>query len=86
MNKKSPFPGYSLKQVSKMENKYFCLHFGGDFILENGEYLFTKSEAFKIYNKTLQDLLGIIEDGCEKDKKYALDLIAGLSVKSVRLH
>jgi hypothetical protein len=86
MNKnRSPYIGYTLEDVKSMEN-YFVLCFGGDFVLENDYYLFTKEEVSKIYKKMLKDLKGIAADGSEKDKKYALDLIGGLKILPMRLH
>lgn len=84
--KKSPYIGYTLEQVQEMENNFFVLQFGGDFVIQDGFYIFTKNEISKIYNNTLKDLTGVIEDGCEKDRKYALDLILGLAIKPMRLH
>ena len=86
MAKKTKYVGYSEEDVRKMENGYFILQFGGDFVFEDGFYLFTKSEINKLYNKTLKDLLGIIQNGSEKDRAYALDLIPGLVILPMRLH
>ena len=84
--RKSAYIGYSEKEVENMEQNYFCIQFGGDFICEDSYYLFTKSEAEKLYKVTLEDLVGIIESGEEKDRKYALDLIMGFLVRPMRLH
>lgn len=84
--KKSPYRGYTVEEVAKMENGYWNLQFGGDFIIEGDYFLFTKAEVSKLYKKYLKDLADIIEDGSEKDRKYALDLIATMSVKQMRLH
>ena len=84
--KKSPYIDYTLKDVAQMEGYYFVLQFGGDFVLEDTYYLFTKDEASKIYKKMLKDLVDIVADGSEKDKKYALDLIGGLVIRPMRLH
>ncbi len=83
---KSPYPGYSLEEVEEMEKHYFCLVMGGDFILEDNHYTFTRSEIVKLYNLVLKDLVGIVKKGNDKDRKYALDLIAGLTVQQMRLH
>jgi hypothetical protein len=69
-----------------MENGYFCLQFGGDFVFQDQYYIFTEREMIKLYNSTLKNLLGIIKDGDEKDRKFALDLIGGLIVRPMRLH
>jgi hypothetical protein len=84
--KKSPYIGYTIEEVNKMENGYFNLQFGGDFILDGEHFLFTKAEISRLYKKYLKDLTEIIEDGSEKDRKYALDLIATMTVKQMRLH
>jgi hypothetical protein len=69
-----------------MENTFYVLRFGGDFVIEDNSYLFTKTEIAKLYNKTLNNLLSVIEDGNEKDRKYAMDLAASLFVQPMRLH
>lgn len=84
--KKSSYVGYTEPEVYRMENNYFCIQFGGDFLAEDGVYLFTKSEASRAYKATLEDLLDIVETGSEKDRKYALELIANFVVRPMRLH
>jgi hypothetical protein len=80
------FLGYSEGEVRRIENNYYTMQFGGDFFIQDSCYLFTRSEVIRIYNKTLKDLIGIIEDGNEKDKKYALDLISKLIIQPMRFH
>lgn len=84
--KKSAYIGYTEQEVERMERNYYCVQFGGDFLCDGDFFLFTKIEVVKVYNNTLKDLVGIIRDGTEKDRKYALDLIAGLRVQQMRLH
>jgi hypothetical protein len=84
--KKSPYPGYSLREVSKMENAFFVIRFGGDFLFHDGHHVFTRTEADKLYYATLGDLLDVVEDGNEKDRRYALDLLGTTSIQPMRLH
>ena len=84
--KQSAYIGYSTEEVCKIENAFYCLQFGGDFLSEEGCYLFTRNEISKLYNKTLKDLVDIVYDGSQKDSKYALNLICGLIVRPMRLH
>lgn len=87
MGKKNlPFRGYTEKEVRRMENGYYCLVLGGDFVLQDKFYLFTEREISKLYEDTLENLLKIIEDGDEKDKQYAISLIPGLLIQPMRLH
>jgi hypothetical protein len=86
MTKKTAYIGYSEEDVRKMENGFFVLQLGGDFVFEDGFYLFTKNEINKLYSKTLKDILGIIKNGSEKDRAYALNLIPGLLILPMRLH
>lgn len=83
---RSAYLGYTEEEVNRMEQNYFVLQLGGDFVLEDNYYLFTKNEASRLYNSTLKNLMGLISDGSEKDKNFALDLIVGLAIKPVRLH
>jgi len=86
MAKKSHYVGYTDDEVRRMEAHYFCLVLGGDFVSEDRSYLFTKAEITKLHNNTLRNLIGIIEDGEEKDRNYALELIGTLNIKPMRLH
>jgi len=86
MAKKSPFRGYSEEEVNRMENGYYCLIMGGDFVLEQDFYLFTKTEASQLYKATLNDLLDLVDNGNMKDRKYAMNLIPTLMVSPMRLH
>lgn len=84
--KKYPYRGYTESEVFEMENGYFLLQFGGDFVLQDGIYLFTQKEVSKIYNDTLKRLVNVMNNGSKKDKKYATDLIGSLVIKKMRLH
>ena len=84
--KKSAFVHYSEKEVNRMERNYYCLQFGGDFLCEDNLFLFTKVEVARLYNDTLKDLAEIVQDGNEKDRNYALDLIATMQIKPMILH
>ena len=83
---KYPFVGYTQEEVKRMEENYFVLQLGGDFVLEDDYYLFTKGEVSKLHKNMLKKLNDIIKDGNEKDRNYALDLICGLAIKPMRLH
>jgi len=84
--KKSVYLEYSEKQVQKMEERFFVIQFGGDFVSQDDCFLFTKREAEIVFINTLNDMIGIIRDGNEKDRRYALDLILGMSIKPLRIH
>lgn len=86
MTNKNPYVAFTLKQVNSIEKNYFTLQFGGDFAHEDGSYLFTKKEVEKIYEKTINDLVGIIRNGNQKDKIYALDLILTTFILPARIH
>jgi len=83
---KSPYIGYNVDEVLRIESNFYTLEMGGDFVAEDQYHLFSKIEVIKIYNKTLKDLLGIIAEGTDKDRKYAIELIGKLVVKPMRLH
>jgi hypothetical protein len=82
----SPYRGYSIEEVSQMEESCFCVVLGGDFVQEDGIYLFTKKEADRLYKIYLKNLLSLIKTGEEKDRKYALDLLPGLAISQMRAH
>lgn len=83
---KSPYLGYTEEEVARMEAGYFTLRFGGDFMLEDNFYVFTKKEVSKLHKDTLRSLTKIVLDGNDKDRAYALELIAGLVIQPMRLH
>lgn len=84
--KKAPYKGYSIEEVSIMEKNCHCLVLGGDYVQEDGIYLFSKKESEKLYRVYLKNLLGIIKNGEEKDKRYALNLLPGLLTLPLRFH
>lgn len=84
--KKTSYIGYSEEDVTAMENYYFVLQFGNDFMNEDHSYFFTKKEVSKLYNRTLKNLMGVVNNGSDKDRKHAIKLIAGLVVSPMRLH
>lgn len=83
---KFPYPCYTKEEVDKMESGYYNLQMGGDFVIQDKFYLFTKSEMVRLYNSTLKDLIDITKNGSEKDRAYAIDLIGTLVIRPMRLH
>ena len=84
--KKSVFRGYTEQEVCKIERDTFTLQFGGDFVIQNDSYSFNEREVTKLYESTMNNLLSLIADGSEKDRKFAIDLIGGLFIVPMRLH
>jgi hypothetical protein len=85
-SKKSPYLGYSEEEVKRIESGHFVLNFGGDFVLQDNNYVFTKKEVSKIHRDILKKLLDILSNGSEKDRSYALDLMGGLVIQPMKLH
>jgi hypothetical protein len=83
--KNSPYKGYTVEEVSTMEKSCFCVVLGGDFVQEDGIYLFTKKEADRLYKIYLKNLLSLIKTGEEKDRTYALDLLPGLIIRPLKV-
>lgn len=84
--KKPSYVGYSEEDVAIMEAHYFVLQFGGDFMSKGGTFLFTKKEIAKLYKRTLKNLMGVIVNGSDKDKKHAMQLMSELTIQPMRLH
>jgi hypothetical protein len=84
--KKAPYKGYSVEEVSIMEKNCYCLVLGGDYVQEDGVYIFTKKECEKLFKVYQKNLLGLIKDGEGKDRQYALDLLPGLLISQMRVH
>lgn len=83
---KCPYMAYTLDEVLEMESSYFVIRFGGDFTLEDDHYTFGKPEATALYKKMFADLVDIARNGSVKDSKYALELMATMSIQPMRLH
>lgn len=81
-----PYKGYTEKELVHMEQNYYCLSLGGDFVMNNKFCTFTQKEMTKLYNQTLDRLVDLSTDNFEKDKKYAIDLIGSLRIVPFRLH
>ena len=69
-----------------IEADYYTVRFDSDFYNSDGYYLFTKSQANKIYSGLVKDLVGVIHQGTPKDKKYAKEIMLGMIVEPVRYH
>jgi hypothetical protein len=84
--KKHPYIGYSEEDVATMESHYFVLQLGDDFMSTDGTFLFNKNKINKLYNKTLKNLMNVVANGSDRDKKRAIKLISSLIIKPMRLH
>lgn len=80
------FGSYTIKQISMIESEYFVIHFDGDFFNQEGYYLFTMSQAKKIYSGLIKDLVAVIHEGVQKDKDYAKEIMLGMIIEPVRYH
>lgn len=80
------FGTYTLKQISLIESEYFVVRFDSDFFNQDGYYLFTKSQAKEIYKKLVYDLSSVVQQGIQKDREYASDIILGMIIEPVRYH
>lgn len=83
---KFPYVSCTLKELRQMENYSYVIHMGGDFLIYDGFNTFTKKEAEKIYEDTLKDLIAVIENGSEKDSKYAIKILGSLRIAPMRMH
>lgn len=80
------FGTYTLKQISMIESQYFVVRFDGDYFNEDGYYLFTMPQAKEIYKKLVYDLSSVVQQGVQKDREYASDIILGMIIEPVRYH
>lgn len=83
---KFPYKGYSKEELNHMENTYYFLILGGDFVSQNDIVTFSKQEIKKLYNQTLRNLVKLTEEGDARDGKYGVDLIGSLRIVPVRVH
>jgi hypothetical protein len=80
-----PYKDRTEKDIRAIESNYF-IQLGGDFVADEGSFLFTRKEAERMYNSTLKRLIGIVQNGSEKDVRFGIDLIGTLRIVPVRLH
>ncbi len=83
---KFPYKNYSEKELARIEANFFCIQLGGDFLMDEDLFAFTKKETANFYNNTLSNLINLYQDGSERDKKYAIDLIGSLRIVPFKLH
>jgi hypothetical protein len=87
MTKQRKYHNYTVDQLSKMEDNYYCLRLGGDLVQVEGHFVFTKQEIAHLYNDFLNDLVGMMNDGpTKKDRETGLQLIGTLRIEKFRLH
>jgi hypothetical protein len=85
--KKFPYIGYSEKELKYLEENFYFIQLGGDFIAVDGTHSFPQKEAGKLYWDALDDLVKMAKEGLdEKEVAYALNLIGSLRIQPVRVH
>lgn len=82
---KGPFKSYSIEDVKEAESNSFVIQFGQDFFSEDGDFVFTAPQAEKHYNKLLTNIIKMLNEGTEKQRRHALNCLARLEVRPLRI-
>lgn len=82
---KFPYVNCNERELNLMEEHYFLI-MGGDFVSRKDIVMFTKREMAHLYNKTLDNLMKIVEGENPKEREFAISLIGSLRIVPVRIH
>ena len=86
MSKKSPFVGYSTKEVMEFEATTYVIQVGSDVFNIKGKWVFTKKAAQLYYGKVLRELLNQLKTGNSRQRVSAKRALGTLKVMPLRLH
>lgn len=84
--KRSPFKGFTVEQIEKVEACSFVIVLGNNFYDKDGNFVFSKQQAEKNYNKILSKMVEAIHYGNEKEKSNALKCMAKFKILPLRVH
>lgn len=82
---KNPFVGYTIREVEEAESCSFIIQIGNSVFSRNGEYVFSKSQAERYYNKLLNSILNTLKDGNETQKHSAKKCLEKLKIMPLRI-
>lgn len=84
---KSPFRSLTVGEVNKAERNSYVVQIGNDLYRDNeGDLIFTASQAEKYYEILLNNILHTIDNGTAKQKAAAMKCLARLHILPLRLH
>ena len=82
---KSPFKGFTLQEVKRAEQNSFVVRIGNDFYNNDGNFVFTQSQAEKHYETLLDNILYTIKNGNQKQKTAAEKCLLSLHIQALRI-
>ena len=82
----SPYNGYSIEEVMKLESSLYMIQVGEDFFSIDNCYTFNKKKATEYYSQIYEDLLDLLYDGNAKEKADAIKAFKNFHVTSLRIH
>jgi hypothetical protein len=85
IKQKSPFKGFTVEEVLKIERNSFVIQLGNDFYNKDGNFTFSESQVNKYYNSILNKILYAISNGTDKQKRDAIKCLSTFRVFSLRI-
>lgn len=83
---KSPYIGYTLEEIQEAEATAYVIQVGSDMFHYKGNYTFSHKSAIYFRNKIVANLVDLIENGDEDQKKNAHRCMLALHVRPLRVH
>lgn len=84
--KKSPFKGFTINEVFAAESTSYVIQVGVDLFCHKGRFCFDKRNAALFYNRILSNLVDLITNGDEDQKKEALRCLGSLRISPLRIN
>jgi hypothetical protein len=83
---KNPYLNFTLDELARAESCCYAIQLGNDFYSHNDQCVFKKSQIIRHYNKILDELVYLLNNGSEKEKKKARFYIERFHVHPLRVH
>jgi len=85
-NEKSPFKGFTIKEVFAAESTTYIIQVGSDFFSYKGNFAFSKRGAAIFYGKILKHLQYIIRNGNKQESIEAKECLKTLRIIPLRIN
>lgn len=86
MDKKHPFVGLTLDEVFAAEQNLYTLQAGNDFYAYKGHYTFDKTSVEKAFYRILKQIEHHLNNGTQKERVVATNILNNLIIRPFRMH
>lgn len=77
---------FSMEDVSNLEHGKYTIQVGPDFLNYNGKMAFDLDRAQMLYNKALDGLYELVQNGTEEEREEAYAYILMINIRPLRIH